>query len=289
VNELSTASDAELMRVLKNSFYPGAKDESIKLVREYCRAAGLDPMQKPVHIVPMPVGTGVKGKDGWEIKEMRDVIMPGIGLYRTQAARSGEYAGVSEPEYGPDITETLGECQITYPLWCRVTVKRMLPGGRVAEFTATERWKENCATKSSKSVEPNAMWKKRPYGQIAKCTEAQALRKAFPELGAQPTAEEMEGKSFIDGEIDTHERPRRQSGAEVAAIANQVPAEVEESEARKNLVADLELVAKEQGTDAYAAAWKALGKDGRQMVGSPEHERLRALACQCVASEDVPQ
>jgi hypothetical protein len=38
------------------------------------------------------------------------------------------------------------------------------------------------------------MWLKRSRGQLAKCAEAQALRKAFPEVGAQPTAEEMEGK-----------------------------------------------------------------------------------------------
>jgi hypothetical protein len=29
---------------------------------------------------------------------------------------------------------------------------------------------------------PNAMWRKRFHGQLAKCTEAQALRKAFPEI-----------------------------------------------------------------------------------------------------------
>ena len=46
-----------------------------------------------------------------------------------------------------------------------------------------------------KSIAPNAMWQKRPRGQIAKCAAAQALRIAFPEIASQPTAEEMEGKA----------------------------------------------------------------------------------------------
>ena len=184
--------DHELIRVLKSSLYPGAADESIKLVLGYCRASGLDPMQKPVHIVPM-----------WDSKagQMRDVVMPGIGLYRTQAARSGEYAGITEPEFGPDVTELVGGVETTYPQWCRVTVKRKLPDGTIAEFTAVERWKENYAVKGGKekSVAPNAMWSKRPYGQIAKCAQAQALRMAFPEVGSSPTADEMEGKALDMG------------------------------------------------------------------------------------------
>lgn len=189
-------SDEELINVLRNSLYPGAKDESIKLVIGYCKASGLDAMQKPVHIVPMSVSTGKKDGSGWDIKEMRDVIMPGIGLYRTQAARSGEYAGVTEPEFGDDVTEVLGATQTTYPKWCRVTVKRLMATGAIVEFTAKELWKENYATKSNKVDDPNAMWKKRPYAQLAKCTEAQALRKAFPEFGSQPTSDEMEGKEI---------------------------------------------------------------------------------------------
>lgn len=199
--------EAELMNVLRRSLYPGAQDESIKLVIGYCKAAGLDPMQKPVHIVPMYSSTGQKDAKGYDIKAMRDVIMPGIGLYRTQAARSGEYAGVTEPEFGDDQKEVFGELEIVYPKWCRVTVKRLMSNGLVVDFTAKEFWKENYATKSKDTVAPNAMWFKRPYAQLAKCAEAQALRKAFPEFGAQPTADEMEGKEF-DGVDVTPEAPK---------------------------------------------------------------------------------
>jgi len=184
-------SEAELMQVLSSSLYPGANPESIKLVIGYCKAAGLDPMQKPVHIVPM---------------NGRDVIMPGIGSYRVQAARSGEYAGISEPEFGADETKVFdGGVSITFPQWCKVTVKRSLSSGHVAEFSATERWIENYATRGKDkngrlSNAPNAMWTKRPYAQLAKCAEAQALRKAFPEIGAAPTADEMEGKEFAPEE-----------------------------------------------------------------------------------------
>ena len=157
--------EGELMAVLRNSLYPGARDESIKLVLGYCRAAALDPMQKPVHIVPMSVSTGQKDKDGWDIKEMRDVVMPGIGLYRTQAARSGEYAGVTEPDFGDDVTEKLGDATVTYPKWCRVTVKRLL-NGTVVEFTAKEYWRGNDA----------------PMGNSQSAQKRKRCAKPFPSL-----------------------------------------------------------------------------------------------------------
>lgn len=175
----------DALAVIKHSLYPGAADDSVAMVLSYCAARGLDPMLKPVHIVPV-----------WDQKSgsMRDVVMPGIPLYRIQAARTGNYAGKSEPEYGPDVTEKLGARSVTYPSWCRVTVRRII-AGQVFEFTAKEYWKENYATKKRDTDEPNTMWAKRPYGQLAKCTEAQALRMAFPEeTGGEPTAEEMEGK-----------------------------------------------------------------------------------------------
>ena len=187
---LSTMTEQQLMAVLKSSLYPGAKDESIKMVLAYCQAAKLDPMQKPVHIVPMSVKEG--GDYVW-----RDIIMPGIGLYRTQAARSGEYGGITEPEFGEDVISDK-DVGITYPKWCKITVKRIV-NGNIVDFSAKEYWTENYATKKKDTFKPNAMWERRPYAQLAKCTEAQALRKAFPELGSMPTADEMAGKEY--GEI----------------------------------------------------------------------------------------
>jgi phage recombination protein Bet len=148
-------------------------------------------MLRPVYIVP----TSVRKPDGtWET---RDVLMPGIADYRIKAARSGEYGGKSEPEFGPDVRETLAGVAVTYPAWCRITVRRIVQG-QAREFVATERWLENYATAKRDTQAPNAMWKKRPYGQLAKVAEAQALRMAFPEFSAGYTAEEMQGKTGAD-------------------------------------------------------------------------------------------
>ncbi|MFM4851188.1 phage recombination protein Bet [Aeromonas caviae] len=194
--------DEPTWNALCNTIYPGANPDSVVMAIDYCKARGLDILLKPVHLVPMQV-TDARSKE----KVWRDVPMPGIGMYRIQADRSGNYAGADEPVFGPDVTEEFqdpynqsAKIKVTYPQWCKYTVFKMVNGQRVA-FHALERWKENYATQSGKTECPNAMWRKRPYAQLAKCTEAQALRKAWPEIGSEPTAEEMEGKEIIINEI----------------------------------------------------------------------------------------
>jgi len=212
-NEIEIKHTQDLMSALKNSLYPGATDQSCELVLSYCRAAGLDPLLKPVYIVPMYDS---------KTRTMKDTIMPGIGLYRIQADRTGKYVGLSEPEFGPDVTEVFPaetitkswegkeskkinpECTVTYPKYCKITVKKMVDG-EICEYVAQEFWKENYATAGRDSNHPNEMWRKRPYAQLAKCAEAQALRKAFPDrVSSQPTAEEMEGK-FTGIVVDSEE------------------------------------------------------------------------------------
>lgn len=210
MNAIATTppSSDEVIRVLQNSLYPGAKRESVELVLSYCKVNQLDPMLKPVHIVP--TRSKIEGTDDWET---RDTLMPGIALYRILAARSGEYGGKSEPEFGHSRTENIGGVEVTYPEWCRVTVSRIVKG-QLCSFAAKELWLENFAA-VRKTGAPNEMWQRRAYGQLAKCAEAQALRMAFPEYsGGAPTAEEMEGKEGFNGTtIEAQPEPPRAAAA----------------------------------------------------------------------------
>lgn len=201
INELKSVDD-NTFRVLQETLYPGATDDEVSMILSYCRAKRIDPILKPVHLVPMNVKTDKKDASGKWIYKTKKVIMPGIGSYRIDASRSGQYAGMTEPEFGEEITESFtmekGQSKsVTYPKWCKITVKKMMQNGTIVDFTAKEYWKENYASKSKWDTCPNDMWEKRAYGQLSKCTEAQVLRKAFPDsVGNEYTREEMEGKNY---------------------------------------------------------------------------------------------
>lgn len=242
---------------LRASLYPGASDESVINVLEYCRAAKLDPMQRPVHIVPM-----------WDAKtgKTRDTIMPGVNFHLTAAERNG-CAGIGEPEYGPDVTEVLGEERITYPAWCKIKVYRQIDGGRIAEFVGYERFTE-CVSTNKKGT-PNAMWKKRPYGMLAKCAMSQALRKGFPSVAGAYTAEEMAGKAigeeFDDCVVNESEavkpspiagiKTKTEAAAEKkrATKAKEVVDAVRSGEAVSDVIKDVEFVEAVAEASAEAA------------------------------------
>lgn len=177
------------------NLYPGAQDNSIVMVYEYCKSRNLDPLKKPVHIVPMYIEDKASGKKG-----MRDVIMPGIQEMRTTAARTQEYAGIDPVVLGKLIEVPVTNAEsapanvktISVPESATVTVYRLVKGKRYA-FTHTEYFLEAVARENSGLI--NSMWRKRPIGQMSKCAEAGGLRKAFPEeLGGEYAAEEMEGR-----------------------------------------------------------------------------------------------
>jgi len=149
-----------------------------------------------VHVVPM-----------WSKALGREVetVWPGIAEVQTTAARTGQWAGMDAPRFGPDKTRTFNgrvkaddgwqdlQVTVTFPDWCEVTVYRVVQGTR-CPFTETVWWEETYARAGgARSEVPTDMWVKRPHGQLLKCAKAASLRAAFPEE-ADYTAEEMAGK-----------------------------------------------------------------------------------------------
>lgn len=187
-------------RTLMNNLFPGAKGESVLMVWDYCMARKLDPLKKPCHIVPMRVKSG-------DDYVWRDVVMPGIYEYRTTAVRTGQYLGHSKPVYG-EIVEHLGRM---VPSFCEITVYRWNPEAQMrAEYPVTLWFEECCATTKDKKtgvIGLNDRWNKAPRQMLTKCTEAAALREAFPdELGGTHTADEMEGQSQTETTVITSDR-----------------------------------------------------------------------------------
>lgn len=179
-------------RTLANNLYPGADVNSVLMVWDYCVARKLDPLKKPCHIVPMEIKDSKTGEYGW-----RDVVMPGIYEYRTTATRTGLYLGHSKPEYG-ELTDYLG---LEAPQYCEMTVYRWNEAARArAEYPVKVIFREVAATRKDKKtgdIGINARWTKAPIQMLTKCTEAAALREAFPdELGGTSTVEEMEGHAI---------------------------------------------------------------------------------------------
>src|SRR5262249_44005714 len=153
------------------------------------------PLKKPINIVYM-----------WnsDLGKMVPQFWPGINEIEVTAARTKEWAGMDEPKWGPDITETFhgrrktregwrdAEVMVTYPEFCSVTAYRMINGVRCA-FTEPVYWREAYGRVGGSTL-PNEMWTKRPRGQLHKCAKSASLRSAFPEEGDY-AAEEMEDQA----------------------------------------------------------------------------------------------
>ena len=189
-------------KVLTEVTFPTAKTpEAIMMALDYCKARKLDIFKKPVHVVPM-----------WSAALGRSVetVWPSIMEIQTTASRTGLWAGMDRPVWGPDVTQSFtgkfkddndtwqeSTITVTFPEWVAVTVYRLV-GGRRCAFTEEVYWQEAYSTSGGKySQLPTAMWIKRPKGQLGKCGKAASLRAAFPEECGY-AAEEMDGKSLDD-------------------------------------------------------------------------------------------
>lgn len=222
IGEVYGINDLQWQALVESTYPEAATIEAVALALSYCRARGYDPMMKPVHIVPV-----------WnsKLKKMVDTVWPSLQLYRTLAARTGFYAGIDPVEFGPDVEATLTHrdkdgrettVRVVHPAWAKVTVYRIVKGVRTAFASPQVRWTEYYATAGRNSEAPNEQWRRRPFYMLEKVAESLALRRAFPEECADPTAEEMEAAGSEARDI-TPSRPSFRERV-AGAVEAQVPA-----------------------------------------------------------------
>lgn len=168
-----TSFSQEKIELIKRTIAVGVTDDELQLFLYASKKTGLDPLTRQIYAIKR-----------FNKQAGRDVmtIQTGIDGYRVIADRTGKLAGISDASFDDESGKNPGKAS--------VTVRKVIDGGGIADFTATARWSEYVQT--YKDGNPSGMWVKMPFLMLGKCAEALALRKAFPaDLSGVYTAEEM--------------------------------------------------------------------------------------------------
>lgn len=151
----------EQIELIKSQICRGATNDELKLFLYTAKKAGVDPLLKQIYSVR---------------RGGRMVIQMGIDGFRAVAARQNNYAPGNETfEYDTDgnlISAT-------------VTVYQLLPNGVLHPFSKTAYWSEYAQYQIDKLTGKKTLsqfWKQYPRVMLAKCAEAAALRKGWPQI-----------------------------------------------------------------------------------------------------------
>lgn len=141
-----------------------ASNGDLAVFMHVAQRTGLDPFARQIYMIE---------------RQGKQTIQTGIDGFRLVARRAADRAGESMSITAPEWCDQDGRWHDVWlpelpPAAARVTVVR---GG--GEFPGTALFREYVQTKRDGA--PMAQWATRPAGMLAKCAEALALRKAFPQ------------------------------------------------------------------------------------------------------------
>ena len=200
--------DAKKIQLIKDTIARGTTDEELELFVEVCKTTGLNPFARQIYAVMR-----------WDGRLQREVMamQTGIDGYRLIAERSGRYTGQLGPYWcGEDGRwEEVWLDMDNPPVAAKVGVMRN-------DFTqpiwATARFKSYVQITAKGTV--MGMWNRMPDLMIAKCAEALALRRAFPnDLSGIYVEEEMQAIDEASQQASQGEEPKTAAPKRAASKA----------------------------------------------------------------------
>lgn len=184
-SHLPTVTDDGFLEEVRTQIAPKATDSELRFFANVVAKTQLDPWSRQVYLIPR-----------WDGRVKREVHRPQVSIdgLRLIAERSGKYEGQTPVEWcGDDGAWRDTWFDQSAPRAARVGVYK---AGRAVPTYAIAHYDEYVVT--DKSGKASGQWKDKPRLMIAKCAEALALRKCFPqETSGLYTAEEM-GRADVD-------------------------------------------------------------------------------------------
>src|SRR6185312_5379860 len=220
-SQVATASEQpapmvsrDQVELLKRTICKGATDDELALFVNVANRLRLDPFARQIHAVKR-----------WDSRERREVMQIQIAIdgFRLVAQRSDGYRGQTGLFWcGPDGAWKDVWLADEFPVASKVGVLRE---GFAEPLWGVARWKSYAQMTDEKDARgnktgvkvPNRMWAQMPDVMLAKCAEALALRKAFPqELSGFYTPDEMGQASNDTPASESASNARLDAGADSA-------------------------------------------------------------------------
>lgn len=223
--------DENQLAILRSLGIEDASKADVDLFFHYCRTTGLDPFRKLIYMIGRNTKVsewvdderaqnGRRKVERWVTKY---TIQVGIDGYRKNgreaAKRYGDTLSLEGPFFtGEDDFHVTDDGEVIQH-W-----RKVWPKGRPPHAARFVVWRDGEAfegiahydefVQTGYQDQPNSMWAKMPRNQLAKCAEALAWRRAYPDDFAGLILEDAAQPTVIDqeGNIEREPEKRRPAG-----------------------------------------------------------------------------